>query len=85
MNFQENELIDFFKGIFTEEQEIEETRRGIADDLKSWSEAHEANPKVVKAAYNYYKKLASGKDRTDEIEATEELKGIVYKYLSVEV
>lgn len=85
MNFQENELIDFFRSLFTEEQEMDEIRRGIADDLKSWSEAHEANPKVVKAAYNYYKKLASGKDRTDEIEATEELKGIVYKYLSVEV
>lgn len=85
MNFQENELIDLFRSLFTEEQEADEIRRGIADDLKSWSEAHEANPKVVKAAYNYYKKLASGKDRTDEIEAAEELKGIVYKYLSVEV
>lgn len=85
MNFQENELIDFFKGIFTEEQEADEIKRGLADDIKSWSEAHEASPKVVKAAYNYYKKLASGKDRTDEIEAAEELKGIVYKYLSVEV
>lgn len=85
MNFQENELIDLFRSLFTEEQEADEIRRSIADDLKSWSEAHEANPKVVKAAYNYYKKLASGKDRTDEIEAAEELKGIVYKYLSVEV
>ena len=85
MNFQENELIDLFRSLFTEEQEAENIRRGIADDIKSWSEAHEANPKVVKAAYNYYKKLASGKGRTDEIEAAEELKGIVYKYLSVEV
>lgn len=85
MILNEKELIETFTTCWEEEKEIEEIRESVKNTLNSFSEAHEANPKVVKAAYNYYKKLASGKDRTDEIEAAEELKGIVYKYLSVEV
>lgn len=85
MQIDEQEMIDFFKGLYTEEQRADETKAGIREDLRGFAESHEANPKVINAAYNHFKKIASGKNKIDELGAINELNAIIEKWMSTEV
>ena len=84
MQIDEQDFYDFLKGLYTEECEADEIKKGIAEDIKSWAENHEANVKVIKAAYNYFKKAASGKIKPDENDAISELSNIIDKYMSTD-
>ena len=84
MQIDEQDFYDFLKGLYTEECEADEIKKGIAEDIKSWAENHEANVKVIKAAYNYFKKAAAGKIKPDENDAISELSNIIDKYMSTD-
>lgn len=66
MNAQNDELIDFFKALYSNEQEADDIKAGIKDDLKSFASKIEASPKAVNAAYALFKKYASGKQTQQE-------------------
>lgn len=82
MQLNNEELINFFCGLFAEEQEADEIKRGIRDDLKSYAENHEINPKAMTAAYSLYKKYKGGKSSAAECEDLSELSGIVEAYFA---
>lgn len=82
MQLNNEELINFFCGIFTEEQEADEIKRGIRDDLKSYSESHEINPKAMSAAYALYKKYKGGKSTAESLDDLSELSGVIEAYFA---
>ena len=84
MQIDEQEIFELFKQNYIEEKEIEEIKAGVKDSLKDYCDSHELPLKIVTAAYNHFKKVASGKLKVDEQDAISEINAIVEKYLSVD-
>ena len=80
MTINESEFIEFLKGLYSLEEQIK-------DNIKSYAESCEGDPKVFTAAWNHFKKVEAGKDKgakIDELQAVAELEEIINKFLSVE-
>ncbi len=75
-------LIRFFEAIYGNELEADEIKKGISDDLKSYAENNEVNPKALKTAYSLFKKFRSGKNTAVECEDYAELSDIVNNYFA---
>lgn len=75
-------LIRFFEAIYGNELEADEIKKGISDDLKSYAENNEVNPKALKTAYSLFKKFRSGKNTAVECEDYAELSDIVNSYFA---
>lgn len=80
MNVDSNELIEFFKGLYTEEQRADETKAEIREDLKSYSKENEISPKVINQLYALFKKYASGKQTAEESSDYNNLASVVIDY-----
>ena len=59
-------LIEFFAAEYAEEVTADEIKKGISEDMKSFAESNNVNPKAIKCAYALYKKFKSGKNTSDE-------------------
>ena len=75
-------LIKFFEAEYNLELEADEIKKGISDDLKSFAENNEVNPKAMKTAYGLFKKFRSGKNTAVECEDYAELSGIIENYFA---
>ena len=75
-------LIQFFEAEYNLELEADEIKKGISDDLKSFAENNEINPKAMKTAYGLFKKFRSGKNTAVECEDYAELSGIIENYFA---
>lgn len=84
MQIDEQEFYDFLRGLYQDECQADEIKKGVAEDLKSWAEEHEINVKVIKGAYSYFKKAASGRIKPDENDAVNELSTIIDKFMGVD-
>ena len=84
MQIDEQELYDLFKGNFVVEKDIEEQKAEIKASIKDYCESHELPVKIITAAYNHFKKVASGKLKVDEQDAISEINTMLEKYLSVD-
>lgn len=80
----EQNLIQFFEAIYGNEQEADEIKKGISEDLKSYAQNNEINPKAMKTAYALFKKFRSGKNTAVECEDYAELSGIIENYFASE-
>ena len=87
MTINESEFIEFLKGLYSLEEQIKDLKEEIKDNIKSYAESCEGDPKVFTAAWNHFKKVETGKDKgakIDELQAVAELEEIINKFLSVE-
>ena len=75
-------LIKFFEAEYNLELEADEIKKGISDDIKSFAENNEVNPKAMKTAYGLFKKFRSGKNTAVECEDYAELSGIIENYFA---
>ena len=82
MNLSNQELINFFGAIYNREEEIREDRKDLTEQLKSWAENHEIEPKAISSAYNLYKKYKGGKNSARECEDLSELSSIIEDYFA---
>jgi len=80
----EQNLIKFFEAIYGNEQEADEIKKGISENLKSYAQNNEINPKAMKTAYALFKKFRSGKNTAVECEDYAELSGIIENYFASE-
>ena len=80
----EQNLIQFFEAIYGNEQEPDEIKKGISEDLKSYAQNNEINPKSMKTDYALFKKFRSGKNTAVECEDYAELSGIIENYFASE-
>ena len=80
----EQNLIQFFEAIYGNEQEADEIKKGISEDLKSYAQNNEINPKSMKTDYALFKKFRSGKNTAVECEDYAELSGIIENYFASE-
>ena len=75
-------LIRFFEAEYSNELEADEIKKAISDELKSYAENNEINPKALKTAYNLFKKFRSGENAAVECEDYAELSGIIENYFA---
>lgn len=75
-------LMDFFAAEFAEEQEADEIKKGISDDMKSYAENIEVSPKAIKSAYALYKKYKSGKHTAADCEDYSQMSGIIENFFA---
>lgn len=78
----EQSLIKFFEAIYGNELEADEIKKDISEQLKSFAENNEINPKAMKTAYGLFKKFRSGKNTAVECEDYAELSGIIENYFA---
>lgn len=83
MNLNNQELINFFGAIYTQEEEIIEARKDLTAQLKSWAESHEIEPKAITSAYNLFKKYKGGKNSARECEDLSELSSIIEAHFAL--
>lgn len=81
MNVNEKELMGFFKSIYSIEEDIKEQKEDIADQIKGYAENAEISPKALRAAYSYFKRLASGKVPQADLDEEYKLNEIIDKYM----
>lgn len=79
-----NNLIAFFDAIYKEDEEANEIKKGIAEDLKSFAENNEIEPKAMKSAYALYKRYKSGKNTAKDCEDYSEMSGIIENFFATE-
>lgn len=79
-----DKLIKFFGAVYNEEEEANEIKKGIADDLKSFAENNEIEPKAIKSAYSLYKRYKSGKNTAKDCEDYSEMSGIIENFFATE-
>lgn len=79
-----DKLIRFFDAIYAEEMEADEIKKGISDDMKSFAENNEINPKAMKSAYGLYKRYKSGKNTADDCADYSEMSGIIENFFATE-
>lgn len=84
MNCTEQELIDFFRTLYDSEEEIQEIRESIKDDLNDFATKSEIDKKALNSAFSYFKKYAKGKSNSREMEETSVLNDIIDRHMSVE-
>lgn len=79
-----NNLIAFFDAIYKEDEEANEIKKGISEDLKSFAENNEIEPKAMKSAYALYKRYKSGKNTAKDCEDYSEMSGIIENFFATE-
>lgn len=84
MNVNESELMNFFKSLYSIEEDINEQKEDIKDQLKGYAENAEVSPKALRAAYSYFKKIAAGKTKQSDLDEEGMLTSIIDKYMIVE-
>lgn len=77
-------LIKFFDALYLEDCEVEETKKGIQEDLKSFAENNEINPKAIKSAFTLYKRYKSGKNTAEDCNDYMEMSNIIDSFFSTE-
>ena len=82
MKVNTNDLIEFFEGLYTEEEQADEIKKQIREDIKGFAESLEVGCKSLTSAYSLYKKYRSGKNTNFECGEYAELSGIVEGYFS---
>lgn len=80
MKADTKELLEFFRGLYNDDKEAAEIKAGIREDLKSYAEEIEVEPKALRSAYTLYKKYADGKDTAEECSDYNELSNIVVTF-----
>lgn len=79
-----NTLITFFDAIYKEDEEANDIKKGITDDIKSFAENNEIEPKAMKSAYALYKRYKSGKNTAKDCEDYSEMSGIIENFFATE-
>ena len=77
-----DKLIRFFEAEYCDEQEADDIKKGISEDMKSFAENNQISPKSLKSAYSLYKKFRSGKNTSEECSDYAELSGIIENHFA---
>ena len=79
---ESEKLIKFFDAQYFTEQEADELKKGIRDDLAEFAKNNEIEPKAIKSAYALYKRYKGGKNSQKDCEDYSELSGIIENYFA---
>lgn len=77
-----NDLIAFFQVLLSDENEIEDIKTGIKENLKDFADQHDIDAKAVSDAYALFKKMNKrvGKSTNEDYS---ELSSIVEAYFNI--
>ena len=82
MKVNTNDLIEFFEGLYVEEEQADEIKKQIREDLKGFADQLQVGAKSLASTYALYKKYRSGKNTNFECGEYAELSGIVEGYFA---
>lgn len=77
-----NELIEFFEAEYCQEEEANEQKKRVSEELASYAENINISPKTIKTAFSLYKKYRSGKNTETECTEYLEMSNIIEEYFS---
>lgn len=83
MNLNGNELIEFFEGIYSQEEELNKSKKGLKDDMKSFAEHNSIGIKALTSAYSLFKKYRSGNNTEFECDEYTQLSTMVSDHFSL--
>lgn len=75
-------LIELFNSLWDLEQEANEIKKDISDQLKGYAENIEISPKAIKSAWTLFKKYKGGKNTQQDVEDYSEASGIIENYFA---
>ena len=75
-------LIAFFNGLWPEDQEADEIKKGISTDLKEYAESIEVSPKAIRSAWTLFKKYKGGKNSQQDVDDYSEISGVIENYFA---
>ena len=75
-------LITFFNGLYTEDQEADEIKKGISEDLKEYAKNIEVSPKAIRSAWTLFKKYKGGKNSQQDVDDYSEISGVIENYFA---
>lgn len=81
---EDSKLIDLYSALYNQEEEANEIRKMIADQLKSAETTLHLSTKALKAGYRLYKKYRDGKDTQQELDDYSEVENAVLAYFANE-
>lgn len=81
---EDSKLIDLYSALYTQEEEANEIRKMIADQLKGAETSLHLSAKALKAGYRLYKKYRDGKDTQQELDDYSEVESAVLAYFANE-
>jgi hypothetical protein len=82
MKVNTNDLIEFFEGLYVEEEQADEIKKQIREDLKGFADQLGVGAKSLASTYALFKKYRSGKNTNFECGEYAELSGIVEGYFA---
>ena len=82
MKVNTNDLIEFFEGLYVEEEQADEIKKQIREDLKGFADQLGVGAKSLASTYTLFKKYRSGKNTNFECGEYAELSGIVEGYFA---
>ena len=62
MKVNTNDLIEFFEGLYAEEEQADEIKKQIREDLKGFADQLGVGVKSLTSTYSLFKKYRSGKN-----------------------
>ena len=83
MNLNGNELIEFFEGVYSQEEELNKSKKGLKDDMKSFAESNSIGIKALTSAYSLFKKYRSGSNTEYECDEYTQLSNIISDHFSL--
>lgn len=81
---EDSKLIDLYSALYTQEEEANEIRKMITDQLKGAETSLHLSAKALKAGYRLYKKYRDGKDTQQELDDYSEVESAVLAYFANE-
>lgn len=75
-------LISLYSALYDQEQEAEEIRKMVSDQLKGAETSLHLRAKALKAGYRLFKKYKNGKDTQQELDDYSEVENAVLSYFA---
>lgn len=75
-------LISLYSALYDQEQEAEEIRKMVSDQLKGAETSLHLSAKALKAGYRLFKKYKNGKDTQQELDDYSEVENAVLTYFA---
>lgn len=80
--FNESKLIEFYSALVEQEEQANDIKKDIQEQLKSEASELELSPKTIKAGYALFKKYKDGKNTQVELNDYSMIEGIIMSYFS---
>lgn len=78
----EDKLIEFYSSLYNLEEQANEIKQDVRDQLKSYASSEEISSKAINSGYNLFKRYKNGKSTQDEIDDYSAIESTIVSYFA---